>query len=104
MGMNHLFPKFKIEIQHLKESLAIQKVSLAKEVWRLLLPYKGEAQKTITTDNESEFAEHEWITRMPVAQVYFAESYCSWQKGVVEKQNKLIRQYKGNVHKKGNKR
>ena len=36
---------------------------VAKAVWRLLLPYKGEALKSITTDNGSEFAEHEWITR-----------------------------------------
>ena len=32
---------------------------LAKTVWRLLLPYKGAALKTITTDNGSELAEHE---------------------------------------------
>ena len=25
--------------------------------------------------------------------VYFADSYCSWQKGAVEHENKLIRQY-----------
>lgn len=66
---------------------------LAKVVWRLLLPYKGEALKTITTDNGSEFAEHEWITRKLHVPVYFADSYCSWQKGAVENENKLIRQY-----------
>ena len=32
---------------------------LAKTVWRLLLPYKGDKLLTITTDNGSEFAEHE---------------------------------------------
>ncbi len=37
--------------------------SLAKTVWRLLLPYKGDALKTIITDNGSEFAEHEWIIK-----------------------------------------
>ena len=36
---------------------------LAKTVWRLLMPYKGEHLKTITTDNGSEFAEHEWMAR-----------------------------------------
>lgn len=66
---------------------------LAKVVWRLLLPYKGEALKTITTDNGSEFAEHEWITKNLHVPVYFADSYCSWQKGAVENENKLIRQY-----------
>lgn len=66
---------------------------LAKEVWRLLLPYKGDALKTITTDNGSEFAEHEWITKHLKVPVYFADSYCSWQKGAVENGNKLVRQY-----------
>lgn len=66
---------------------------LAKAVWRMLLPYKGDALKTITTDNGSEFAEHEWITRHLRVPVYFADSYCSWQKGAVENGNKLVRQY-----------
>lgn len=68
-------------------------VPLAKTVWRLLLPYMGQALKTITTDNGSEFAEHQWITRKLGVPVYFADSYCSWQKGAVENTNKLIRQY-----------
>lgn len=54
---------------------------VAKAVWRLLLPYKGEALKSITTDNGSEFAEHEWITKKLNVPVYFADSYCAWQKG-----------------------
>ncbi len=66
---------------------------LARVVRRLLLPYKGNALKTITTDNGSEFAEHEWITRKLNVPVFFADSYCSWQKGTVENENKLIRQY-----------
>lgn len=66
---------------------------LARVVWRLLLPYKGDALKTITTDNGSEFAEHEWITRKLNVPVFFADSYSSWQKGAVENENKLVRQY-----------
>ena len=66
---------------------------VAKAVWRLLLPYKGEALKSITTDNGSEFAEHEWITGKLNVPVYFADSYCAWQKGAIENANKLVRQY-----------
>ena len=66
---------------------------VAKAVWRLLLPYKGEALKSITTDNGSEFAEHEWITKKLNVPVYFADSYCAWQKGAIENANKLVRQY-----------
>lgn len=65
---------------------------LAKAVRRLLLPYKH-TLKTITTDNGSEFAAHEWITKMLGVQVYFTDSYSSWQKGAIENTNKLVRQY-----------
>ena len=66
---------------------------LAKTVWRLLLPYKGDNLKTITTDNESELAAHEWITDKLGVSVFFTDAYCSWQKGAVENTNKLVRQY-----------
>jgi len=66
---------------------------IAKTVWRLLLPYKGDNLKTITTDNGSEFASHEWITDKIGVPVFFTDAYCSWQKGGVENTNKLVRQY-----------
>lgn len=71
---------------------------LAKAVVRLLFGYR-KYLKTITTDNGSEFAAHLDITAglrfkgLPDVTVYFADSYCSWQKGAVENVNKLIRQY-----------
>ena len=66
---------------------------LAKTVWRLLLPYKGDNLKTITTDNGSELAAHEWITDKLGVSVFFTDAYCLWQKGAVENTNKLVRQY-----------
>lgn len=71
---------------------------LAKVVIRLLYAFRKDI-KTITTDNGSEFAAHETITKGLKMRgkediiVYFADSYCSWQKGAVEYTNKLIRQY-----------
>ena len=65
---------------------------LAKAVVRLLFPYR-KTLKSITTDNGSEFADHLTITKKLGVTVYFADSYCSWQKGAVEHENKLIRQY-----------
>jgi len=65
---------------------------------RLLYPYRR-LVKTITTDNGSEFAAHQIITKkltpkgMDDIIVYFADSYCSWQKGAIENANKLIRRY-----------
>ena len=67
---------------------------VAKTVVRLLHAYKIKGVLSITTDNRSEFAAHELITRgLNGVVVYFADSYCSWQKGLVEYTNKLIRQY-----------
>ena len=66
---------------------------LAKAVWRLLLPYKGDTLRSITTDSGSEFAEHEWITKILHVLVFFADSYCAWQKGAIENGNKQVRQY-----------
>lgn len=73
-------------------------VPTAKVVARLLFPYR-EFVHTITTDNGCEFAAHLEITRMlsrggrKRGKVYFADSYCSWQKGAIENANKLIRKY-----------
>ena len=69
-----------------------QSKPLAKVVRKLLLPYK-DYLKTITTDNGPEFAAHKDITKYLGVPVYFADPYCSWQKGAIENTNKLIRQY-----------
>ena len=65
---------------------------VALAAWRLLLPYKQHVL-TITTDNGSEFMNHEWLTARIGATVYFADPFCSGQKGAVENANKLLRQY-----------
>ncbi len=67
---------------------------LAREVCRLLFAYRVQGVLTITTDNGSEFSRHRLITRgLKGVAVYFADPYSSWQKGLVEYTNKLIRQY-----------
>ncbi|MDE7134526.1 MAG: IS30 family transposase, partial [Rikenellaceae bacterium] len=65
---------------------------VAMAAWRLLLPYRKNVL-TITTDNDSEFMNHQWLTRKIGAIVYFADPFCSGQKGAVENANKLLRQY-----------
>jgi IS30 family transposase len=59
---------------------------------KLLEPYK-DAVLTITADNGKEFAYHERITEALDANVYFADPYCSWQRGLNENTNGLLRQY-----------
>lgn len=49
--------------------------------------------KTITFDNGLEFAEHERIADGLGADIYFAHPYASWERGINENTNGLIRQY-----------
>lgn len=49
--------------------------------------------KTLTADNGSEFAQHEQITQITGAQVYFARPYHSWERGLNEHTNGLIRRF-----------
>ncbi len=65
---------------------------VAKAAWRLLLPYKDHVL-TMTTDNGSEFMNHQWLAKQLDTTVYFADPFCSGQKGAVENANKLLRQY-----------
>ncbi len=48
---------------------------------------------TITTDNGKEFANHECIAGALKAAFYFAHPYASWERGLNENTNGLIRQY-----------
>ena len=65
---------------------------LARTVIHLLSPFKDHI-KSITTDNGTEFACHEMIAKSLGVTIYFADPYASWQKGVIENANGLIRQY-----------
>lgn len=66
--------------------------AVKKAVIRLLMPYKGKIH-TITSDNGKEFAEHKAIARALDIDFYFANPYSSWERGLNEYTNKLIRQY-----------
>ncbi len=48
---------------------------------------------TLTSDNGSEFARHEAISRQLKADFYFAHPYSSWERGLNENTNGLVRQY-----------
>lgn len=58
----------------------------------LLAPHV-EKVHTITVDNGKEFAYHEQIAQRLNLQVYFAHPYHSWERGLNENTNGLIRQY-----------
>ncbi len=48
---------------------------------------------TITSDNGREFANHEQITARLEADFFFANPYHSWERGLNENTNGLVRQY-----------
>ena len=48
---------------------------------------------TMTFDNGKEFAQHELLTDKLALQVYFARPYASWQRGLNENTNGLLRQF-----------
>jgi IS30 family transposase len=51
--------------------------------------------KTMTSDNGKEFAQHKTIAKDCRLDFYFAEPYKSWQRGLNENTNGLIRQFIG---------
>jgi transposase, IS30 family len=65
---------------------------LAEEVIEMLIPYKDFVH-SITSDNGSEFAEHKKIAAKISADFFFAHPYASWERGLSEYTNKLVRQY-----------
>ena len=59
---------------------------------RLLKPYK-DIVLSITADNGKEFAYHEKISEALSTDFYFAHPYSSWERGLNENTNGLLRQY-----------
>lgn len=57
-----------------------------------LLPFKKHVH-TITTDNGIEFRNHKAVCKALDCTVYFADPYCSGQKGAVENMNKILREF-----------
>jgi len=47
----------------------------------------------LTSDNGKEFARHQEISKALRADFYFAHPYSSWERGLNENTNGLIRQY-----------
>ena len=61
-------------------------------VTRLLKPHKCK-RHTVTFDNGKDFAGHEEIAKELDVDVYFAHPYHSWERGLNENTNGLLRQY-----------
>ncbi|MDP0589838.1 MAG: IS30 family transposase [Candidatus Endonucleobacter bathymodioli] len=65
---------------------------VTKAIITMLKPYQSDLL-TITFDNGKEFAFHEKIKKKLNVDTYFAHPYSSWERGLNENHNGLIRQY-----------
>jgi IS30 family transposase len=64
---------------------------LAEAVVKFMMPFI-DLVFSITSDNETELAMHEYISKKPGVLFYFAHPYSSWERGLNEYTNRLIRQ------------
>lgn len=64
----------------------------AQKMIRLLKPFKDMIH-TITTDNGFEFSDHKKVSKVLSCDYYFCHPYSSWERGLNENINGLIRQY-----------
>jgi IS30 family transposase len=67
-------------------------IAVRTAVSRGLGPHKTFVH-TITYDNGREFSDHEGNAQDLAATIYFAHPYASWERGVNENTNRLIRQF-----------
>jgi transposase, IS30 family len=85
-----------VERKSLFTVMAVVKRKTADQVCRamikILKPY-AKRVKTLTFDNGSEFILHERIGKALSAKTYFANPYASWERGINENTNGLIRQF-----------
>jgi IS30 family transposase len=79
---------------YLKLSIPVRKKAniVANEIVRLLGRFRKHVH-TITTDNGLEFAQHKRVSEKLKCDYYFCNPYSSWERGLNENINGLIRQY-----------
>ncbi len=65
---------------------------VTKAIIEMLKPYQDKVH-TITYDNGGEFADHQIIAKSLDAKCYFARPYHSWERGLNEHTNGLLRQF-----------
>jgi IS30 family transposase len=67
--------------------------TLNKAAVRAFRGIPPEARKTLTVDNGKEFAAHAGLSQALSTDIFFAHPYHSWERGLNEHTNGLIRQY-----------
>jgi len=82
--------KTKVTKLHLLSGTKAEETALA--MIKKLEPLK-DLVFSVTTDNGKEFAQHEKVSEMLDTKFYFAQPYHSWERGLNENTNGLVRQY-----------
>jgi len=76
-------------LRKLKTKTALE---VKRECIDLLAPCADQVH-TITVDNGKEFSDHRDIASVLQTEIYFAHPYASWERGLNENSNGLVRQY-----------
>lgn len=82
----------KSKLTRLRKLATKSAVEMKDNTIDLLAPLAAHVH-TITVDNGKEFCEHEQIAAGLQARIYFAHPYASWERGLNENTNGLVRQY-----------
>jgi IS30 family transposase len=67
-------------------------IAVTESINKIMLPIANMVS-TITFDNGREFSQHHTISETLDADIYFAKPYHSWERGLNENTNGLVRQY-----------
>lgn len=71
----------------------LQTKTVTRAIFRRLLKYPPHFRLSLTFDNGSEFADHEWLKKHLLADIYFAAPRSPWQRGTNEHTNGLVREF-----------
>jgi IS30 family transposase len=67
--------------------------TLNKAAVRAFKPIPAPMRNTLTLDNGKEFAAHKSLSQVLGLDIYFVHPYHSWERGINEHTNRLLRQY-----------
>jgi IS30 family transposase len=82
----------KSKLTRLRKLATKEATEMKDNTIELLAPLASRVH-TITVDNGKEFCEHELIATGLQTRIYFAHPYASWERGLNENTNGLVRQY-----------
>lgn len=83
----------KSQYLRMRRTTSLKSADTMRAACRGLKDLPDSLRRTMTLDNGKEFAEHQQLTDKLGTEVYFADPYASWQRGLNENTNGLLRQF-----------